>query len=183
MEQGMRETGEPFKRLFFAVDCTPTQRRAIAQWRSELGMDNGRPVPSANFHLTLMFLGTAGTAQLPAILAAAAAVKVPGEPLTVALDRLEVWRPAKALVLAPSETPVALRQLVYALQQALLPLGFAEAPREYRPHLTLFRDFHGPVPEALEAPQFNLKVRHFTLFESRRGRYWPLAHWPLQVAH
>ena len=180
MAQGIRETGEPFKRLFFAVDCTPTQRRAIAQWRSELGMDNGRPVPSANFHLTLMFLGTAGTAQLPAILAAAAAVKVPGEPLTVALDRLEIWRPAKVLVLAPSQTPVVLRQLVYALQQALLPLGFAEAPREYRPHLTLFRDFHGPVPEALEAPQFSLKVRHFTLFESRRGRYWPLAHWPLQ---
>ncbi|MGH8382202.1 RNA 2',3'-cyclic phosphodiesterase [Pseudomonas sp.] len=180
MEQGIRETGEPFKRLFFAVDCTSTQRRAIAQWRSELGMGNGRPVPSAHFHLTLMFLGSVSTAQLPAILAAAAGVKMPGVPLTVELDRLEVWRHARALVLTPSQTPVALRQLVYALQQALLPLGFAEAPREYRPHLTLLRHYQGPVPEALVAADFILRARHFTLFESRKGRYWPLAHWPLQ---
>ncbi|MEG1038843.1 MAG: RNA 2',3'-cyclic phosphodiesterase [Pseudomonas sp.] len=175
MAQGIRETGEPFKRLFFALDCTPDQRRALAQWRSELRMEKGRPVPSTNFHLTLMFLGSVDTAQLPAILAAAGAVKVPGQSITVALDRLEVWRSAKALVLAPSETPVALRQLVYSLQQALLPLGFAEAPREYRPHLTLARDYQGPPPEALVAADFVLRARHFTLYESRKGRYWPLA--------
>lgn len=29
---------EPFKRLFFALPCTATQRRAIAQWRSALGL-------------------------------------------------------------------------------------------------------------------------------------------------
>ncbi|TDF84469.1 RNA 2',3'-cyclic phosphodiesterase [Pseudomonas sp. H9] len=179
MVQAIRETGEPFKRLFFALDCTPQQRRAIAQWRSELRIEKGRPVPSANFHLTLMFLGAVDTAQLPAILAAAAAVKVPGQAVTVELDRVDVWRPAKALVLTPSETPAALRQLVYALQQALLPLGFAEPPREYRPHLTLARDYQGPPPQALVAADFILRARRFTLFESRKGRYWPLAHWPL----
>lgn len=178
MEQGIGVSGEPFKRLFFALDCAPAQRRAIAQWRSELGAGLGRPVPSANFHLTLMFVGNVATAQLPSILAAAAGVKSPGGALTVELDRLEVWRSAKALVLAPSETPLALRQLVYALQQALLPLGFVEAPRDYRAHLTLARDYRGAVPEAMVAADFVIRARHFTLFESRKGRYWPLAQWP-----
>ena len=179
MEPGIGETGEPFKRLFFALECLPQQRRAIARWRSELDMDTGRPVPSANFHLTLRFVGAAGTAQLPAILAAAAGVKVPGEPLTLVLDRLEVWRSAKALMLVPSQPPAALRQLAYALQQAMLPLGFAQDPRDYRPHLTLARDYRGSEPEALVPAEFVLRARHFTLFESRKSQYWPLAQWPL----
>lgn len=171
--------GEPFKRLFFALECEAPQRREIARWRNELGSDLGRAVPSTNFHLTLMFLGAVPTVQIPAICAAAAAVPVPGKPLNVELDRLQAWRVAKALVLAPSQTPVQLRQLVYALQQALLPLGFSDAPREYRAHLTLARDYQGPVPEAMVAADFRLRARHFTLFESRKGRYQPLAQWPL----
>ncbi|MGE8391695.1 RNA 2',3'-cyclic phosphodiesterase [Pseudomonas sp. BIGb0427] len=179
MDPGNGDTGEPFKRLFFALDCAPQQRRAIARWRSELELKSARPVPSANFHLTLMFVGAAGTAQLPAILAGAAGVKVAGEPLTVVLDRLQVWRPAKALVLVPSQTPAALRQLAYALQQAMLALGFTEDPRDYRPHLTLARDYRGSEPEALVPAEFILHARHFSLFESRKGQYWPLAQWPL----
>lgn len=176
------EQGEPFKRLFFALECEAPQRRAIARWRNDLGTGLGRPVPSANFHLTLLFLGVVPSAQVPAICAAAAAVPVPGKPLNLVLDRLEIWRSAKALVLAPTQTPVALRQLVYALQQAMLPLGFAEDPRDYRAHLTLARDYQGPVPEAMVAADFFLRARHFTLLESRKGHYWPLAQWPLDTA-
>ncbi|MNZ51508.1 2'-5'-RNA ligase [compost metagenome] len=173
------EQGEPFKRLFFALECEASQRRAIARWRNELGTGIGRPVPSANFHLTLMFLGAVPNAQVAGICAAAAAVPVPGKSVTVALDRLEVWRPARALVLTPTKTPAVLRQLVYALQQAMLPLGFSETPREYRAHLTLARRYQGPVPEAMVAAEFLLRARQFTLFESRKGRYWSLAQWPL----
>lgn len=174
--------GEPFNRLFFALECEAPQRRAIARWRNELGSPLGRAVPSANFHLTLLFLGAVPSAQLPAICAAASAVPVPGKSLSVQLDRLEAWRAARALVLTPTQTPAALRQLVYDLQQAMLPMGFAEAPREYRAHLTLARNYHGPVPEAQVAADFYLRARHFTLFESRKGRYWPLAQWPLMAA-
>lgn len=173
------QQGEPFKRLFFALECESSQRRAIARWRNELGSGLGRPVPSSNFHLTLMFLGAVPTAQLPAICAAAEAVAVPGKTLTLVLDALQTWRSANALVLAPTQTPAALRQLVYALQQAMLPLGFAGAARDYRPHLTLAHGYQGPVPEALVPADFLLRARHFTLFESRKGRYWPLAQWPL----
>lgn len=174
-----RDKGEPFKRLFFALDCTESQRRAIAQWRRGLGLRNGKPVPTENFHLTLLFLGDVETAQVPAICAAVDGLRLPSAPLRLVLDQLQGWPRSGVLVLAPRQAPPALRQLVYALQQALLPLGFIEQAREFRPHLTLSREFRGEVPEAGAAPEFFLTARHFTLFESRKGRYWPLGQWAM----
>ncbi|MFP3449343.1 2'-5' RNA ligase family protein, partial [Pseudomonas sp. SIMBA_067] len=75
------------------------------------------------------------------------------------LDRLQVWQRASALVLEAHQTPPALLQLVYGLQQALLPLGVEAVSREYRPHLTLSRDFRGQPPEASSAPEFYLAAR------------------------
>lgn len=177
-----RDKGAPFKRLFLALDCAAPQRRAIAQWRRDLGLRSGKPVPAENFHLTLLFLGDVQTAQIPAIFAAIDGLTLPPAPLRLVLDQLQSWQRAGVLVLAPQQTPAALRQLVYALQQALLPLGFADQAREFRPHLTLSRDFRGAVPEAGTAPEFFLAARHFTLFESRKGRYWPLGEWALSKA-
>ncbi|HKS14328.1 MAG TPA: RNA 2',3'-cyclic phosphodiesterase, partial [Pseudomonas sp.] len=116
-----RDKGEPFKRLFFALDCPAPQRRAIAQWRRDLGLRSGKPVPAENFHLTLLFLGDVDAAQVPAICAAADDLKLPPAPLRLMLDELQRWQRSGVLVLAPQQTPPALRQLVYALQQALLP--------------------------------------------------------------
>jgi 2'-5' RNA ligase len=175
------ESREPFKRLFFALNCAPAQRREIAQWRSALQLRNGRPVPAENFHLTLKFLGAVGVAQIAEICTAAASIRTPGERLTVVLDRLDVWRRAGALVLAPQQAPPALLRLVYALEQAMLPFGLEQAPREYRPHLTLARDYRAPVPESATAPEFFLRADRFTLFESHKGRYRALAEWPLLV--
>ncbi|MBF8795083.1 RNA 2',3'-cyclic phosphodiesterase [Pseudomonas sp. NY15372] len=174
-----RETGQPFKRLFFALPVADAQRRAMALWRRGLGLRNGKPVPAENFHLTLLFLGDVDAAQVPALCAAVNSLKGPETPLRLALDRLQVWPRANVLVLEPQHTPPALRRLVYALEQAMLPLGIAPQAREYRPHLTLSRDYRAQVPEAAAAPEFFLTARHFTLYESRKGRYWPLAEWPL----
>jgi 2'-5' RNA ligase len=179
MVQDIRPSGTPFKRLFFALPVSDAQRRAITQWRRGLNLRSGKPVPSENFHLTLLFLGDVDAAQVPAICAAVDNLVRPGAPLRLLLDQLKTWQRSNVLVLEPQETPAALRQLVYGLQQALLPMGFEEQAREYRPHLTLSRDFRGQAPEAVEAPAFLFSARHFTLYESRKGRYWPLAQWPL----
>jgi len=181
MAQDIRPSGAPFKRLFFALPVSDAQCRAIAQWRRGLQLRSGKPVPSENFHLTLLFLGDVDAAQVPAICAAVDNLALPGAPLRLLLDRLNAWQRANALVLEPQETPAALRQLVYGLQQALLPMGFEGQAREYRPHLTLSRDFRGQTPEATVAPDFFVTARHFALYESRKGRYWPLAQWPLTV--
>ena len=127
----------PFKRLFFALPVSDAQRRAISQWRRGLNLRSGKPVPSENFHLTLLFLGDVEVAQVPAICAAVDNLARPGAPLRLLLNQLNTWQRANVLVLEPQETPIALRQLVYALQQALLPMGFEEQARDYRPHMTL----------------------------------------------
>ncbi|MEK1836210.1 MAG: RNA 2',3'-cyclic phosphodiesterase [Pseudomonas sp.] len=176
------ESREPFKRLFFALNCAPEQRRAIAQWRSALGLNVGRPVPAENFHLTLLFLGTVGMAQIAGVCEAAANVQMPGMPLTVVLDRLEVWRRSGVLLLAPEQAAPELLRLVYALEQAMLPFGFEDTRREFRPHLTLMRDYRAPVPESATPPEFFLRADRFTLFESHKGRYRALAEWPLVCA-
>lgn len=176
------DSREPFKRLFFALDCAPAQRKAIAQWRSALQLRSGRPVPTDNFHLTLKFLGSIDTANIADICQAASAVHTSSGPLTVVLDRLDVWRRAGVLVLAPAQAPPALLRLVYDLEQALLPFGLEDAPREFRPHLTLAREFRAPLPEAATAPEFFLRADRFVLFESYKGRYRALAEWPLGTA-
>jgi 2'-5' RNA ligase len=167
------------KRLFFALDCPPAQRKAIAQWRGELGLRTGKPVSTDNFHLTLLFLGAVPLAQINEVCEAAAQVRTPGEPLKIALDSLQVWHRAGVLSLAPEQAPQALLRLVYALEQAMLPFGFEETPREFRPHLTLARDYRAPEPESATPPEFFLRAERFALFESHKGRYRVLQDWPL----
>ncbi|HGM5582958.1 TPA: RNA 2',3'-cyclic phosphodiesterase [Pseudomonas putida] len=182
MVQDVRPVGVPFKRLFFALALSEAQRRAVAQWRRDLQLRAGKPVPAENFHVTLLFLGDVDVAQVPALCAAVEGLVRPGAPIRLLLDRLEVWRRAGVLVLEPTATPPSLRQLVYGLEQLTLPLGIAEQARDYRPHLTLSRDYKAPLPEAGQAPEFFLNARRFGLYESRKGRYWPLAEWALDEA-
>jgi 2'-5' RNA ligase len=172
-------TDEPFKRLFFALDCPPTQRKAIAQWRAELSLRTGKPVPADNFHLTLLFLGAVPLAHINEVCEAAGQVRTPGEPLKIALDRLQVWHRAGVLSLAPEQAPQALLRLVYALEQAMLPFRFEETLREFRPHLTLARDYRAPEPESVTPPEFFLRAERFALFESHKGRYRILQDWSL----
>ncbi|MHC8305612.1 RNA 2',3'-cyclic phosphodiesterase [Pseudomonas sp. PB3P13] len=173
------EAHEPVKRLFFALSCPAEQRREIAQWRSALALRIGRPVPTENFHLTLLFLGAVGAAQIADICTAAGKVRVPGVALRVALDRVEVWRRAGVLVLAAEQAPPELLRWVYALEQAMLPFGLEEPSKEFRPHLTLMREFRAPVPESAAPPEFSLRADRFVLYESHKGRYRALAEWPL----
>ena len=170
---------EEAKRLFFALDCPAVQRKAIAQWRGELGLRTGKPVPADNFHLTLLFIGAVPLAQINEVCEAAGQVRTPGEALRIPLDRLQVWHRPGVLSLAPEQAPPALLRLVYALEQAMLPFGFEETPREFRPHLTLARDFRAPEPESATPPEFFLHAERFALFESHKGRYRILQDWPL----
>lgn len=176
---GIRLSADPQLRLFFALGCPPTLRRTISQWRTSLSLRIGRPVPVANFHLTLLFLGSVDQAQVSAICTAASKIQVPGKPLTVALDRLEVWRKSNALVLTSGDAPLELMRLSYALEQAMLSSGNDQGHKEFRPHLTLSRDYRSPVPEADIEPEFFLRADRFALYESHKRQYRVIADWPL----
>lgn len=175
----MTMSNEPQSRLFFALSCPPALRKTISQWRASLSLRAGRPVPAANFHLTLLFLGSVDTAQIAGICEAASKIKVPGKSLTVRLDRLEAWRRAGALVLSPTDADPVLMRLSYALEQAMVAIGQEKKQMEFRPHLTLSRDYRLPVPETCSQPDFVLRADRFTLYESYKGAYRALAEWPL----
>ena len=175
----MRLDNEPKSRLFFALGCPATLKKAISHWRTSLELRVGRPVPTANFHLTLLFLGSVNTSQIGEICTAASKVKVPGKPVTVVLDRLDAWQKSKVLVLTPEDAPVEVMRLSYALEQAILPFGRDEEHKEFRPHLTLTLDYRSPVPEASSPPEFFLRADRFALHESHKGQYRMIAEWPL----
>lgn len=172
-------SAEPSKRLFFALACAPALRGAISQWRRGLQLRAGRPVAAENFHLTLAFLGAVPVSQIDAICTAVSLMPVTGKSLNVCLDSLQVWPRSNILVLQPQDPPPALGQLVYALEQALLPFGLLLGHHEFRAHLTLSRDYRAVVPEAIEPAEFMLRTDHFVLYESHKGRYRALATWPL----
>lgn len=175
----MPMNNEPQSRLFFALGCPSALRKTISQWRSSLGLRTGRPVPTVNFHLTLLFLGAVNTARIADICTVASNVKTPGKRLTLALDRLEVWRKSKVLVLMPDAAPAELMRFAYALEQAMLPFVHNPEQQEFRPHLTLTRDYLSQVPETGSPPEFFLRADRFALYESHKGQYRMIAEWPL----
>ncbi|MCQ4325847.1 RNA 2',3'-cyclic phosphodiesterase [Stutzerimonas stutzeri] len=171
---------EPTLRLFFALPCPVEQAAAICAWRDERELE-GRPVPRANLHLTLAFLGAQPVDHLQALLELGATVQAPAFQLN--LDRLATL--GKGFVcLQPSATPLALEYLVAALNERLAALGVVLDSRPFLPHLTLTRQArgrpHGP------APTFGWRAEHFVLYQSQNTpdgvRYLEQGRWPLLAA-
>jgi 2'-5' RNA ligase len=168
-------------RLFFALDCPPELAEAIVTWRDSLQL-SGRPVATANLHLTLAFLGQQPRARVPELLSLAASLRVPAFELH--LDRL-VRRRNGLVYLAPSQPVDGLQDLAQALRDALLAAGIGLENRPFLAHLSLLRHCPWLPPEA--SPSFDWSATHFALFASEpRGRdtnYRQLQQWPLQQNH
>ena len=133
----------PDNRLFVALDLPPGERRALAErgrlLAAELG---GRPVPEANLHLTLAFLGRVPPERGDALLGAL------GEALSGPAPRLEVVgtaafpRPARATAAGVElrDRTGALEALHARVGRAVqAAAGIAPDARPLRPHVTLAR--------------------------------------------
>lgn len=164
-------------RLFFALPCPPAQAETICQWRDTLAL-GGQPVPSANFHLTLAFLGNQPAHAVPDLLKLAE--QMPGEPFTLCLDVLTTIGRGFAC-LQPREAPAALRQLQTGLALSLARAGIALDDRPFVPHLTLTRHAQR-APEQIP-PAFSWNVDRFALYTSEPGpggvHYRTLGSWLL----
>lgn len=165
-------------RLFFALPCPPGQAAAICAWRNEQGL-GGRPVPAANLHVTLAFLGARPAADLEAIRQVAAGIDCPSFDLVV--NRL-ISLDQGFICLAPAEAPPALMKLADSLAERLRGLGLQLDNRPYLPHLTLTR--HADTQTQGAAATFSWKAEHFVLYQSLNTpegvRYRELDSWPLQ---
>jgi RNA 2',3'-cyclic 3'-phosphodiesterase len=135
-------------RLFFALWPSEAERQALlAACGAALVEACGRPVPPANLHVTLAFLGAvpavrrAGVASA-ASLAVSGAVPASGSPtvsVEITFERVERWARAQVLCAVPGVPPTGVERLACALREALAQEGFTLEARPFRPHVTLAR--------------------------------------------
>lgn len=86
----MEETLDTPQRLFFALWPSDEARAALAGWRDALPRPGGRPTAARNLHLTLAFAGDVDAETRTCLEQAAARVR--GEPFSLPLDRLGVFK-------------------------------------------------------------------------------------------
>jgi RNA 2',3'-cyclic 3'-phosphodiesterase len=103
----------------------------------------GRPVPAANLHVTLAFLGSVPELRLRELAEIARAV-APGGDLELAFDHLEYWRAARLLCAQPAAAPATITALARTLQDKLAAGGFALDLKPFRPHVTVVRKVSRP---------------------------------------
>ena len=165
-------------RLFFAIwpDDAATARLAAhaAELAERLG---GRPVPAANIHLTLGFLGKVADERVPE--AMAVRVKQPSFQLTS--DFLGSFRGARAAWAGIEPVPEGLYTLYHLLSAELRERGFALEERRFVPHLTLVRKIERLQPRIPVEP-IRWTARSVQLMRSETGisRYSRLGGWRLK---
>lgn len=148
--------------------------------RDPLRGSGGRPVPPSRLHVTLVFLGAVGEADLPRVLAAAQ--RLVAAPFELCFDRVEHWPRPQVLVAVPSALPAAATQLAASLGAALARGAFEVESRPWRPHVTLARKVVRPAAGSTLKP-VRWPVTALSLVESLAVpggvRYAVIERWPL----
>lgn len=164
------------RRLFFALWPDPAQRDALATVidTATEGLA-GRRVASANWHVTLNFLGRFPEAGLPELQAGAAAITA--EPFALVFDGLDYWDRPRIACLTAGRTPPALARLVGALRELAAGFGIEPQFETYRPHMTVLRRAEHFETRSL-AQTLTLQWSDFVLLESTQVdgelRYLPV---------
>ncbi len=180
-------------RLFVAVDVAQAARDALAASLSPLKQQHTalRWIPSANWHLTLAFLGDTPVGRRQRAQIALQAVARRARPCDLTIDgRLGRFADRVLWVAVASSAP-GLPTLADAVQDALRGTGLTIDDRPFRAHLTLARARRGQriprVPPTLDGPALPVHwtVSTVALLSSQRddggSRYRPVATWPLGV--
>lgn len=136
--------------------------------REAVQVSGGRPVPAANLHLTLAFLGSVAERRLPELIEIGRAA-APENSLGVTFDHLEYWRAAQVLCALPAAAPARIAGLARSLQGLLAASGFApeleNVTGQFRPHVTLARKVHR-LPEIMDMQSATWSSTDFVLVDS-----------------
>ncbi|MCB1699902.1 MAG: RNA 2',3'-cyclic phosphodiesterase [Halioglobus sp.] len=172
-------------RTFFGLEAEATTAIQIADWRDRQFACDGRPVPPANFHITLAFVGETSPQALENLCLSVDAwlARQDTRGAKLLLDCTGYWPKPGIYWLGPKTWPDTLSALAAKLRQLATNIGARRDRNPFQPHVTLFRQcVTAPLAPATE-PAITLAYRHFTLFESRQGKsgvsYHPLQHWEL----
>ena len=156
-------------RAFFGLSPDTKTKLAIEAWRKEAFPHLVAPVPVANFHVTLAFLGQVSTKQLDALCKEASHI-YEIHTFGVLLDRLGYWPKPKALWLGCQNTQAEHLILSKRLIQIANTIGLQLPKKDDIAHLTLARKCLGHFPVPLIEPNFTWHNAEFHLFESVSGK-------------
>jgi RNA 2',3'-cyclic 3'-phosphodiesterase len=170
-------------RLFFALWPDDDVRRRLAEVASKLTLpSSSRLVPSANYHLTVAFLGEVERTRLASLREIAAAQRAPC--FTVVPDATEFWAKPRIVVAAAQKIPRGLKCLWAQLRDDMALLHFADSVTDppLRAHVTLARKVaQAPVLQAMSPLEWS--ANSFSLICSETGgthsAYTVVGTWPL----
>jgi 2'-5' RNA ligase len=190
MARGGEKTNK--QRLFVALDLPEGVRGGLAAWgREELVDPALRPTRPESLHLTLVFLGNRGPAEVEEVAAVVARNAAPA-PLLKLEDPIQLPRRGRASVFAlPAPSP-ATSDLRRALVERLVAAGLYEPERrDFWPHVTVARvrpegrgsrrpaavtRRPGDLPEGLKKPFLGVRLTLYrSELQSGGSRYAPLA--------
>ncbi|MBN7797664.1 RNA 2',3'-cyclic phosphodiesterase [Parahaliea mediterranea] len=172
-------------RVFFGIELDQATALAIGDWRDRQFSHWARPVPVANFHITLAFAGELSDFDIDTLCLAVdewvLGSQLPGAALE--LNQTGFW-PAPGLYwLGPSQWPESLDTQASRLRHLVSSVGARRERKRFQPHITLFRRCDRSPPMPAQPPAFTLDYRSIVLFESRQQRdgvsYHALREWPL----
>ena len=172
-------------RVFFGLELDAKSALQIADWRDRQFNLAGRPVPPANFHVTLAFVGEISESALERL---CLSVDKWLEQDSVRGGRFELeytgyWHKPGIYWLGPAACPEQLSRLAGKLAGLATKAGGKRDRSNFQPHITLFRRCNAAPPAPAVIPRITLAYKHFALFESRQGKrgvsYHPLQYWHL----
>ena len=172
-------------RAFFGLSPDIKTKLALEVWRNKAFPHFDAPVPAANFHVSLAFLGQITSKQLDELYEA---VKQMAEIHTfdVSLDQVGYWPKPKALWLGCKDTCNEHLQLAKSLSQISNTIGLQIPKQNYTAHLTLAKKCSVNPPAPLIEPTFTWRNAEFHLYESvldpraKKGVSYHIRHsWPL----
>lgn len=169
-------------RAFLGLSPDPQTKLAIQAWRDKTLPAFNAPVPAANFHVTLAFLGQVTEKQLDSI-CSQIEQQDPFPEFKVNLDHVGYWSKPKAFWLGSKHTQAHHLNLASQLQKIARQGGIFLSKQDYVAHLTLAQKCVTNPPTPLIDPQFSWHNSEFHLFESvssAHGVAYHIRHsWPL----
>ncbi|MEZ5571954.1 MAG: RNA 2',3'-cyclic phosphodiesterase [Halioglobus sp.] len=176
-------------RVFFGLELDTATTIQVSSWRDRQLAGIGKPVPAANFHVTLAFVGALSD---PAIERLCLSVddwtaRATPEGAMLEFNCTGYW-PRPGIYWLGAETwPAQLGGLAHKLSRLAGAVGAKHDDRNtFQPHITLYRQCPDAPPAPAQPPLISFTYQHFSLFESRPGKsgvsYHVLQDWELAGA-
>jgi len=171
-------------RVFFALPVQEQLKLNIDQWRTQNMPPSSNTVPTANFHITLAFIGHIRDSDIEVLCARTDELIKSGEFKAGNLKLVDTgfWAKPGILWIGPDSWPDNLTKLASKLQNVGRNFGAKKDKKAYRPHLTLSKRMQTPSHPTIR-PNFHFDYDQVTLYHSismKSGvRYMPIDSWPL----